>query len=81
MTRAARKGVGVKALPSVELTAFCTSGKRSGVQGKVFKRRRRTEYGVYRIALPSGKLRNVACAQAPSTIIEKFVIRKRVRRI
>ena len=46
---------------------------------KVFKGKMMTDYGKYRVVLPSGELLSVVCAQAPSTIIEPFLIRKRVR--
>ena len=47
---------------------------------KEFKGRMMTDYGKYRVVLPSGELLSVVCAQAPSTIIGPFLIRKRVRR-
>jgi len=48
---------------------------------KVFKCKTMTDYGKYRVVVPNGEFLGVACAQAPSTIIEPFLIRKRVRRI
>ena len=48
---------------------------------KVFKGKTMTDYGKYRVVLPNGEFLSVACAQAPSTIIEPFLIRKRVRKI
>ena len=48
---------------------------------KVFKCKTMADYGKYCVVLPNGELLSVACAQAPSTIIEPLLIRKRVRRI
>ena len=48
---------------------------------KVFKGKTITDYGKYRVVLPNGEFLSVACAQVPSTIIEPFLIRKRVKKI
>ena len=48
---------------------------------KVFKSKMMTDYGKFRVVLPSGEFLSVVCARAPSTIIEPFLIRKRARRI
>ena len=47
---------------------------------ELFKSKMMTEYGKYCVVLPSGELLSAVCAQAPSTILEPFLERKRVRR-
>ena len=47
---------------------------------RVFKGKMMNDYGKYQVVLPGGKFLSVVCAQAPTTIIEPLLIRKRVRR-
>ena len=45
-----------------------------------FMKERSADHGKFRVVLPNGQLLSVLCAQAPSTIIEHLLVRKRVRR-
>ena len=47
---------------------------------EVFRSKMMTEYGKYCVVLPNGELLSAVCAQAPSSILEPFLGRKRMRR-
>ena len=47
---------------------------------RAFKGKMMNDYGKYRVVLPDGEFLSVVCAQAPTTRIEPFLIRKRARR-
>ena len=69
-------------LSGVEVCRFWVDGLDTLMEiRKVLKGKTMTDYGKYRVVLPNGEFLSVACAQAPSTIIEPFLIRKRVRKI
>ena len=45
-----------------------------------FMKERSADHGKFRVVLPNGQLLSALCAQAPSTIIEHLLARKRARR-
>ena len=45
-----------------------------------FMKERSADHGKFRVVLPNGQLLSALCAQAPSTIIEHLLVRKRARR-
>ena len=47
---------------------------------RVFKSKMMNDCGKYRVVLPDGEFLSVVCAQAPTSIIEPFLTRKRVIR-